>query len=86
MRRRFSTYLNRPAASSQASPTSPAKDDSENLEDKLDSMLVEIETTVEEVCFGSEMAFDEVSSPSLAYKFSGLDFDPEKCKFPIANI
>ncbi len=26
------------------------------------------------------MAFDEVSSPVLAYKFSGLEFDPDKCE------
>ena len=79
MRRRFSTYLGRQGAS--PSPTdSSLKHDSENWRGNLDSTLDESETEVEEVCFETRMAFDEVTSPVLAYKFSGQDFDPEKCK------
>ena len=83
MRRRFSTYLNRPSSSSSTTNLI-SKDDSNNnckkLTDKLDLELNQREAEVEEVCFETEMAFDEVSSPVLAYKFSSQDFDPEKCK------
>lgn len=77
MRRRFSTYLNRPSGGEKSNSPTSAKDD---LKSKLDSMLIENEAGVEEICFDSSMAFDEVSSPVLAYKFSNKDFDPEKCK------
>lgn len=86
MRRRLSTYLTRPFPGTNSSSTPPPKDDAENWKENLSFMLDGNETGVEEVCFGSEMAFDEVSSPVLAYKFSGQDFDPEKCKHFIVGF
>eukprot|EP00795_Rhopilema_esculentum_P007019 gene7019-12644_t len=71
MRRRLSTYLNRPSTGGQQTSSSSLD---------LSAMPIQDETEEkEETYFGSEMAFDEVSSPVLAYKFSGQDFDPEKC-------
>ncbi|XP_065061523.1 exocyst complex component 8-like isoform X2 [Rhopilema esculentum] len=70
MRRRLSTYLNRPSTGGQQTSSSSLD---------LSAMPIQDETEEkEETYFGSEMAFDEVSSPVLAYKFSGQDFDPEK--------
>ena len=73
MRRRLSTYLNRPSAGGQQTTISSLDLSAITSQDETDEK--------EETYFGSEMAFDEVSSPVLAYKFSGQDFDPEKCKY-----
>lgn len=75
MRRRFSTYLGRPSASS---PNATAASNNNNQDSSDEGEAADQDG---EVYFDSEMAFDEVSSPVLAYKFSGQDFDPDKCEY-----
>ena len=79
MRRRLSTYWNRSSVSSPP-PTSQLKDVPNNDNNNLNSVPVENETVLEEVCFDTKMAFDQVSSPALAYTFAKADFDPNECK------
>ena len=76
MRRRFSTYLGRPSASSPNATTVSSNNNNQDSSDEGEAA-----TEDGEVYFDSEMAFDEVSSPVLAYKFSGQDFDPDKCEY-----
>ena len=76
MRRRFSTYLGRTTASS--SSATAANDNNNNPASSDEGEAADEDR---EVYFDPEMAFDAVSSPVLAYKFSGQDFDPEKCKY-----
>jgi len=50
----------------------------ENDNNNLNSVPIQNETVLEEVCFDTKMAFDELSSPSLAYTFAKADFDPDE--------
>ena len=58
----------------------------ENDNNNLNSVPLQNETVLEEVCFDTKMAFDELSSPSLAYTFAKADFDPDERKYCFAYI